>query len=317
VVQEFQKQHPQNKNHHEQKPRAWELVADAEKGSTPIEIVEEYLLQNKLSANFIYFNWGYSFYEIFFRYIFLALNVIVLLLFLFYTRCKQYFYEWHTEQRWVLFLLFSLILFNTPLYILEFYGESPLYKFFNTSSRVTFICILLLSLMIFTHSMYRSQSDRQFLSFYLPKFFIMGLIWLFLVIIYTYSSYQSLQDPSFTYRDISYMNYFSYCFFVLIGIYAFFLLYYIIRAGSVIMEVPTSYSRKMKIIWGFTMLIIIGVAIVIIGLSVMGYMTTSVIFLSFQFVFNYYTFLLAFLFCPSNSKIELSMDHIEKERMLQ
>jgi hypothetical protein len=65
-----------------------------------------------------------------------------------------------------------------------------------------------------------------------------------------------------------------------------------------------------------TILIIIGLITLIGCLFVFKLMNQSIMFLTFQVLFNYYTYLLAYLFMPSSKKIELSIDELEKERML-
>lgn len=41
------------------------------------------------------------------------------------------------------------------------------------------------------------QNERKFLTFYLPKLFIVGMLWLSAIILATWQKYNELQDPTY------------------------------------------------------------------------------------------------------------------------
>jgi len=44
----------------------------------------------------------------------------------------------------------------------------------------------MLTVLILTHSIIKRREDRSFVWFYLPKFILIGAIWLFIIIVFTY-----------------------------------------------------------------------------------------------------------------------------------
>jgi hypothetical protein len=144
------------------------------------------ILDNRLQVLVLYNNAGYTFYELFFRYGFLLVSCIVFLVFLVFTRYRQPFSDWQTEQKWMLFVLFLLVCFNNPLYVFEYLSKNWIFIFLNINLRATFICVLLLSILIFTHSMYVTPIERTFFKFYALKSFIVGSFWILLVMCFTY-----------------------------------------------------------------------------------------------------------------------------------
>lgn len=144
------------------------------------------LLENRLNVLVVYNNDKYTFYELIFRYSCLALSCIAFLIFFIFTRCKQPFSDWQTEQKWILFVLLLLICFNNPLYIFEYFSKNWIFTFLNINLRSTYICVLLFSILIFTHSMYVIPIERTFFKFYALKSGIVGTFWIVLVTCFTY-----------------------------------------------------------------------------------------------------------------------------------
>lgn len=64
-----------------------------------------------------------------------------------------------------------------------------------------------------------------------------------------------------------------------------------------------------------TLLIIIVAAVVFVSLHAFGKFTTAIAFISFQVLFNAYSYLLAFLFLPSNVPVSLSIADFEQESL--
>jgi hypothetical protein len=273
------------------------------------------LFEPKLDAVLVFANWEYSFYELIFRYFFTGMTIFVLLFFVAFTRWKQYFYEWHTEQKWIAILLISLIGYNNPLYIFQFFTFNWVYPFFNIIFRVTFICFMLLILLVTTQSMYIKPIDRTFFKFYIGKIALVGSLWYLLMMSFTWATFQG--DPAFSFSEDSR----SYK--ILLGLvvsllisYGVTLLYYIIRIIGLWSKLPSKYTSKFGIVWGMTLFIVV----VFFGILVILYLTNalkaSVGFLAFQVVFNYYTFILAFLFLPSWQKEEISNYEIAPESLI-
>eukprot|EP01080_Neovahlkampfia_damariscottae_P009530 gene9530-1736_t len=243
----------------------------------------------------------YTFYELIFRYGFLAASCFAFLVFLIFTRWKQPFGDWQTEQKWILFVLLLLICFNNPLYIFEYFSENWIFTFININLRATFICVLLFSILVFTHAMYVQPIERTFFKFYALKSIIVGTFWIVLVMCFTYLSITSQNDPS--YSPVEENPYFQYVIYGALGlllIYVYSLLYYFTRALGVIRKLPKKYSQKFKTFWGLSIFILIGMVVLLTAITILGYLRIATVFFLLTVFFNYYTFVLAFLFLPSS-----------------
>ena len=273
------------------------------------------LFSPKLDALLIYANWEYTFYELCFRYFFTAMTLFVLLFFFSLTRWKQYFYEWHTEQKWILILLCALLLYNNPLYIFQFVSYNWIYPFFNVIFRVTFICFMLLILLVTTQSMYVKPVDRTFLKFYVGKILLVGCLWYTLMMSFTYVTFQG--DPAFSFSEDTrfYKILLGFVISILI-LYLLTLFYYIIRILGLWSKLPRKYTTKFRMIWGMTIFVMVVFVVVLVILYVSGIFTPAVAFLSFEVVFNYYTFILAYLFLPSWQKEEISNYEIAPDSLI-
>lgn len=279
---------------------------------TMINLGEKYLeiLENQLLAVVTYSNWSYSFYELCFRYFFIFITIFISLIYLIYTRMKQLFHEWHLEQRWILILLIFLIFFNNPFYIFQFISYTSLFPFLNISFKVTYICLLLLILLMNTHSIY--VKNRSFLSFYFLKFLLIGSLWFILILGFTYTNFQ--RDPAFSFSEETRFYKLLIGFIIsLLFLYFLLLFYYILRIIGLWNDLPLKFTSKFLYIWGITIFIIFSSIFTLLLLYLFNILTPSIAFLSFQFILNYYTWILCFLFLPSNIKETISNYELEKD----
>jgi MFS family permease len=263
------------------------------------EQASKFFYAPKATVTFNYVNSRFSVFEVVYRYVFLAVTFAFLIVFLFLTRLRQPFSHWHTEQRWMVLLLFLLFLFNNPLYIFQFFTSNWLFVFLNIIFRISFVAMFLFSLLVFTHAMITKPSERG-MSFYTPKIFLVATMWGVFLVTFIYARLTSLSDPSYSIvNDFPYYKFVLSFLMTLVCIYVLWLLYFIIR-GLSLMQERTQYSMKFRVVWGMTLLIIVAAALVYVSLNAFGKATTALSFVAFQVLFNFYTYLLAFLFLPSN-----------------
>ncbi|CAG2197332.1 Transmembrane protein 181 [Mytilus edulis] len=84
--------------------------------------------------------------------------------------------DWSIEQRWMSLLLPLLLLYNDPIFPLTFLVNSWVPGMFDALFQASFLCGLLLFWLCLYHGV--RQTDRRFVKFYIPKLFIVGLIWI-------------------------------------------------------------------------------------------------------------------------------------------
>jgi hypothetical protein len=258
------------------------------------------LFQPLIQWGFTYMDPSYAWFEIILRYTYLAITIIVILAYVIVNRIRQQFLYWHEEQYWILALLMGLIFFNNPLFIFNFIGSHDIFPLINIAARVSFLILLLLWLLVFTHSMYVQKSERKFLSFYMPKILLTFCLWVVCMISFIFTAYKSIQDPAFQFQENKYFSYIQVAAISFVVSYLLMLGYYILRMLGLYDMLPSKYTIKFKIVWGMTILIIVVSAITFIGLKVLGLLTSAIIFFSFQLIFNLYIYLLALLFLASN-----------------
>ncbi|XP_054542440.1 transmembrane protein 181 isoform X4 [Pan troglodytes] len=122
------------------------------------------------------YNPAFSRLEIWFRFFFVVLTFIVTCLFAHSLR-KFSMRDWGIEQKWMSVLLPLLLLYNDPFFPLSFLVNSWLPGMLDDLFQSMFLCALLLFWLCVYHGI-RVQGERKCLTFYLPKFFIVGLLWL-------------------------------------------------------------------------------------------------------------------------------------------
>lgn len=83
------------------------------------------------------------------------------------------------------------------------------------------------------------QNERKLLTFYVPKLFIVGMLWLSAIVLATWQRYNELQDPTYNHTiDTTHYQGFKMFFFTFCGIYLAYLLLLILRAYSELRSMP-------------------------------------------------------------------------------
>ncbi|OWK01912.1 hypothetical protein Celaphus_00019141 [Cervus elaphus hippelaphus] len=146
--------------------------------------------------------------------------------------------DWGIEQKWMSILLPLLLLYNDPFFPLSFLVNSWFPGMLDDLFQSVFLCALLLFWLCVYHGI-RVQGERKCLTFYLPKFFIVGLLWLASVTLGIWQTVNELRDPMYQYRvDTGNFQGMKVFFMVVAAVYILYLLFLIVRACSELGHMP-------------------------------------------------------------------------------
>ncbi|XP_033090820.1 transmembrane protein 181 isoform X2 [Trachypithecus francoisi] len=259
------------------------------------------------------YNPAFSQLEIWFRFFFVVLTFIVTCLFAHSLR-KFSMRDWGIEQKWMSVLLPLLLLYNDPFFPLSFLVNSWLPGMLDDLFQSMFLCALLLFWLCVYHGI-RVQGERKCLTFYLPKFFIVGLLWLASVTLGIWQTVNELHDPMYQYRvDTGNFQGMKIFFMVVAAVYVLYLLFLIVRACSELRHMPY-VDLRLKFLTALTFVVLV-ISIVILYLrfgaqvlqdnfvaELSTHYQNSAEFLSFYGLLNFYLYTLAFVYSPSKNAL--------------
>uniref|UniRef100_A0A673SRG8 Transmembrane protein 181 n=1 Tax=Suricata suricatta TaxID=37032 RepID=A0A673SRG8_SURSU len=276
----------------------------------------------KLAIKEMNFTWktydpAFSQLEIWFRFVFVVLTFIVTCLFAHSLR-KFSMRDWGMEQKWMSILLPLLLLYNDPFFPLSFLVNSWFPGMLDDVFQSVFLCALLLFWLCVYHGI-RVQGERKCLTFYLPKFFIVGLLWLASVTLGIWQTVNELHDPMYQYRvDTGNFQGMKIFFMVVAAVYILYLLFLIVRACSELRHMPY-VDLRLKFLTALTFVVlVISIAILYLrfGAQVLqdnfvaelsthyqNYILSMAEFLSFYGLLNFYLYTLAFVYSPSKNAL--------------
>ncbi|KAM8791860.1 transmembrane protein 181 [Rhynchonycteris naso] len=292
----------------------------------------------KLPIKEVIFTWKtynptFSKLEIWFRFVFVVLTFIVTCLFAHSLR-KFSMRDWGIEHKWMAILLPLLLLYNDPFFPLSFLVNSWALGMLDDLFQSVFLCALLLFWLCVYHGI-RAQGERKCLTFYLPKFLIVGLLWLASVTLGIWQTVNELHDPTYQYRaDTGSFQGMKVFFMVVAAAYVLYLLFLVVRACSELRHMPY-VDLRLKFLTALTFAVLV-ISIIILylrfGAQVLqdnfvaelsthyqnyilfvGRHQTSGMpfrwsvspaeFLSFYGLLNFYLYTLAFVYSPSKTAL--------------
>uniref|UniRef100_A0A8C3FHV0 Transmembrane protein 181 n=1 Tax=Chrysemys picta bellii TaxID=8478 RepID=A0A8C3FHV0_CHRPI len=237
------------------------------------------------------YNPSFSQVEIWFRFVFVVLTFMVTCLFAHSLR-KFSMRDWGIEQKWMSILLPLLLLYNDPFFPLSFLVNSWFPGMLDDLFQSVFLCALLLFWLCVYHGI-RVQGERKCLTFYFPKFFIVGLLWLACVTLGIWQTVNELHDPTYQFRvDTGNFQGMKIFFLVVATVYILYLLFLIVRACSELRNMPY-VDLRLKFLTALTFVVLV-ISIVILYLPE---------FLSFYGLLNFYLYTLAFVYSPSKNAL--------------
>ncbi|XP_012722761.2 transmembrane protein 181 isoform X1 [Fundulus heteroclitus] len=259
------------------------------------------------------YNPTFSQVEIWFRFVFVVLTFMVTCLFAHSLR-KFSMRDWGIEQKWMSILLPLLLLYNDPFFPLSFLVNSWFPGTLDAFFQALFLCALLLFWLCVYHGI-RVQGERRFLTFYLPKLIIVGLLWVSAVTLGIWQTVNELQDPTYFYKvDFANFQGMKVFFLIVVAFYVLYLTFLIVRACSELKNMPYS-DLRLKFLTALTFVVLI-ISVVILYLrfgakalqdnfvsELSTHYQNSAEFLSFYGLLNFYLYTLAFVYSPSKNAL--------------
>ncbi|XP_036432958.1 transmembrane protein 181 isoform X2 [Colossoma macropomum] len=271
--------------------------------------------QNIQNVTFVIktYNPKFSQVEIWFRFVFVVLTFVVTCMFAHSLR-KFSMRDWGIEQKWMSILLPLLLLYNDPFFPLSFLTNSWFPGTLDTFFQALFLCALLLFWLCVYHGI-RVQGERRFLTFYLPKLVIVGLLWISAVTLGIWQLINELQDPTYQYNmDMKHFQGMKIFFLLVVVLYVLYLVFLLVRAWSELKNMPYS-DLRLKFLTSLTFLVLI-ISTVILYLrfgskalkdnfvaELSTHYQNSAEFLSFYGLLNFYLYTLAFIYSPSRNTL--------------
>ncbi|XP_039750169.1 transmembrane protein 181 [Pararge aegeria] len=181
------------------------------------------------------YNPAFTQMETWFRFIFLLTTFTVACWFA-HTLRKYSTQDWAIEQKWLSILLPLLLLYNDPLFPLHLVSGGCLAPLLDTVFQTTFLACVMLSWLAQYHGL--RQNERGFVSFYLFKVIIVGLVWLPAMVVAVWQKYYAYYDPTFNYYMSPNYPMVKIMFFVAVTLYFLYLLVLIVKAYSDLRNMP-------------------------------------------------------------------------------
>ncbi|GAB5572013.1 transmembrane protein 181 isoform X2 [Prionailurus iriomotensis] len=143
-----------------------------------------------------------------------------------------------------------------PFFPLSFLVNSWFPGMLDDLFQSVFLCALLLFWLCVYHGI-RVQGERKCLTFYLPKFFIVGLLWLASVTLGIWQTVNELHDPMYQYRvDTGNFQGMKIFFMVVAAVYILYLLFLIVRACSELRHMPY-VDLRLKFLTALTFVVLV------------------------------------------------------------
>ncbi|XP_035439083.1 transmembrane protein 181 [Spodoptera frugiperda] len=257
------------------------------------------------------YNPAFTQMETWFRFIFVMTSFFMTFWFAYMMR-KYPMSDWSIEQRWIYILLPSLLTFNDPLYPLRFFPGAIMAPLIGNFFQTTFLAAVMLSWLSQYHGL--RQNDRGIVSFYLFKFVLVGLCVIPAFMLGNWQKFSSYLDPTFNYMMDPDYPLVKLWFFCAITIYFLYLLILIIKAYSDLRNMPffDIRLRCLSIVVGTVTSIITVLALQGWGPAALQdhwacqpkiHFDTSAPFMALYGLFNFYIYILAYLFSPGGGSL--------------
>jgi len=280
-------------------------------------LYQSQLVTTQVGLQYAFINVSYTNATTILSILFLVISGAFTIIYLITLIHRQYFLKWSLEQRFTVILLFFTFFYNNPIFWIDYIISSWISGFVATIFIVTYYCYLLLSILVFTHSIITVKEHRSYLYFYAPKCIIVLVLWLFLIVCLTYYSVSAQTGAS----AWNYSNLQSYtpeyiAFAVLLAIlflvYFFALVYYFVKVASKLRVIPRKNIKKFLFIWGFTIVIIV-LSVTDLTLFFTGVTISGASFNAFLIGYNVYSYAMGIMFWPSRGISTVEEDTAEKQ----
>uniref|UniRef100_A0A914XC05 Uncharacterized protein n=1 Tax=Plectus sambesii TaxID=2011161 RepID=A0A914XC05_9BILA len=193
--------------------------------------------------------------ELVFRFLFVIITFGVTVAY--FQALRPYpLFHWALEQKGLAFLLPLLLFYDNPLFPMIFVTTGGFPVLAEGFFQATFLCALLLYWLCIYHGI--RQSNRSFITFYLPKLISVGTIWFCAVLITFWDRMHMIQDPAWfseSYQPSSIFALVKSIFFAAGVVYILFLLFWIVRAYGELRNMPY-FDIRLKFFTASTVFVI-------------------------------------------------------------
>eukprot|EP01028_Stygiella_incarcerata_P010869 TRINITY_DN5893_c0_g1_i1.p1 TRINITY_DN5893_c0_g1~~TRINITY_DN5893_c0_g1_i1.p1 ORF type:complete len:583 (+),score=138.00 TRINITY_DN5893_c0_g1_i1:207-1751(+) len=248
-----------------------------------------------------YINKEFTSFELAFRLSFIILTGM----FLVYYASKLHKYKAFvtTEQKWILALVIGCILMNNPFFALSFLVDGWFFPFLDTLFITLFLTMILLFWLIMSHMiLVPKPDDRKWYKFYLPKFVLLGLLWVLFITVILWTRLHSMDDSGTTAEDMDGFYTIFFLLALLCLVYLFYLFYIVFRIIGQ-RKVIARVGPRVAVLWGLSMAV---VAVIIASIVLRFYGPTSnsaAVFLVMFSLFNLYACILGYFFLPTKKPL--------------
>ena len=186
-------------------------------------------------------------------------------------------------------------------------------SFIDSLFQSTFLASLLLFWLCIYHAL--RQNERKLIGFYLIKLFLVGFLWLVVIIASTLQKHYELNHPLYSApAETNHFYVFKICFFSAGGLYILYLAYLIIRASTELRAMPffDVRLRFMSYLLVCVVCVVFGITATRFGLGVLEdnfaadlstRYTSSVQFMTFYGLINVYLLTMAYVYSPSDRAV--------------
>jgi hypothetical protein len=260
-------------------------------------LIKYEFLEPAYEIRFEFTNANYTQFSTIFKMTFMMTSLFVALFFFIYLMVKQQWKYWKTEQKWILTLLVALLFFNNPAYMFDYITTNWLMPLVNIIFTSTFIAIFVLFVMVISHAIIVKPKERTFF-FYLPKFMVVGALWISIVSLFGWERFNQSTDGAFDLTETPFWKEILGVLIVLTSLCLGMISYYVIRAWGD-KNVSLDYSTRFKYFSLLTLCVMIASCVDYYTFFLFNQQNPAQ-WLSFYPLYNFYAFILAVLFLPSN-----------------
>mmetsp|Transcript_18550 Transcript_18550/g.32193 ORF Transcript_18550/g.32193 Transcript_18550/m.32193 type:complete len:455 (-) Transcript_18550:24-1388(-) len=255
----------------------------------------------KSYIDFSYFDEEFTLFELWFRFTFLILTFVCIVVFAHKLRNYRWT-DWQVEQKWTAFILFGLMAADNPFFALELIFDGWFPTFFDQVMLVTFIAMLFFFWLVMFDGVRKDAQQRTMLKFYVPKLALVGLLWITTLVVFTMIELRSLSNPEYAEsEDDPNFTFFLVGELILAVIYLFWVVYVVCRACSESRTFPL-LGVRIRFFALFTLTVVL---IMVLGIVFEGFGPTTAVsgspmgLLAYLALYNYYVYVLAFMYLPS------------------
>ncbi|KAL1491469.1 hypothetical protein ABEB36_012065 [Hypothenemus hampei] len=260
----------------------------------------------ELNFHFKTYNPSFTAIEIWFRLIF-VLGSFGATWWFYQTLRKYPVHCWAFEQKWLGILLPLLTAFDNPMFPTIFLVGSWLPGMIDAIFQVTFMGTLFVFWLCIYHGL--RQNKRNIYTFYLPKFFVVAMMYFPILVISVWQEIDELNDPAYDHtleNDYYVVIAFLYIFSTIYFMYLFWLM---VKAYADLRSMPF-FSLRLKFLT-LLMLIVLTIGAIIslynFGLDILvdslatdidTKYTSSSQFMCFYGLLNLYVYVMAYVYSP-------------------